>query len=372
MFLLYLGISLCAFKKAIARRILQVILENFVAKVFARMASIRLVGWQTSSSLHFHRRKVIQLLSYPGFYKLTRRYLDFFISEVKSQQQKMALDGYFWSKEDIVCVCSIVLRRHRWIGRLWNEVFDMIICVPTLTWEYATDKEKGKIENEEDSGPSDNEEKEIDGHEPSEKKLDEITEMDEQTVNNENIESAFTFTDTQTYEEFFEEKRASQKACALETGLVYCFKSFQLFVNFVNDTLLHMFQLVKDDNITLSTCKFVCANGNEDKVANLVKLSKQEMELKLLDKYKQFDTIVNLFKRVISRYFIMKDIPKDLTLCYIFFEKANVCVISKNASTCHDAFESKVFSKIWNEVKQSCQGNLKVIMEQCAVQAKEK
>ncbi|ETO30343.1 hypothetical protein RFI_06777 [Reticulomyxa filosa] len=323
---------------------------------------------------------------------------------MKSQQQKMTLDGDFWSKEDIECVQQCLAQTSvDWT--LWNEVFDTIIYVPTLTWEvetkredplisdmlstqcddikYATDKEKGKVENEEeDSGSSDNEEKDRDEHEPSEEKLDDITEMDEHTVdvedrknseNNENIEST------------------------LYPKHIANVKTFQLFVNFVNDTLSHMFQLVKDDTITLATCKFVCTNVNEDKVANLVKLSKQEIGLskqetkfkELLDKYKQFDTIVNLFKLVISRYFLMKGIPKDLTLCYIFSEKRIFVSFPKILRQCHDAFEvlnslkqpmntldmlrdSKVFSKILNEVKQSCQGNLKVIMEQCAVHAKEK
>ncbi|ETN97731.1 hypothetical protein RFI_39795, partial [Reticulomyxa filosa] len=118
-------------------------------------------------------------------------------------------------------------------------------------------------------------------------------------------------TDNQTQEEFFEEKRASHNACTLETGLAYCFKCiqwtgiiskyianvkvFQLFVNFVNGMLSHLLQLVKDDTITSTTCKLVCANGNEDKVAKLVELSKQEITYEklstLVNKYKQFDTI---------------------------------------------------------------------------------
>ncbi|ETO01389.1 hypothetical protein RFI_36051, partial [Reticulomyxa filosa] len=163
--------------------------------------------------------------------------------------------------------------------------------------------------------PSDNEENK--GNENKDE-LDEKIEIKQESVenrkiieNNENIELTFQSTDNQTQEEFFEEKRASQKACTLEIGLAYCFKcilwtsiiskyianvkAFELFVNFVNDMLSHLFELVKDDTITSTTCKFVCANGNEDKVAKLVELSKQEITYEklstLVNKYKQFDTI---------------------------------------------------------------------------------
>ncbi|ETO01362.1 hypothetical protein RFI_36078, partial [Reticulomyxa filosa] len=95
------------------------------------------------SASHFHRN-VLQLLSYPDFYKLPRTYLDLFISEVKSQQQKMALDGDFWSKEDVKCVQQCLVQTSvDWT--LWNEVFDTMICVPTLTWEVETKREDPPI-----------------------------------------------------------------------------------------------------------------------------------------------------------------------------------------------------------------------------------
>ncbi|ETO32578.1 hypothetical protein RFI_04539, partial [Reticulomyxa filosa] len=359
-------------------------------------------GKPESSSLHFHR-KVIQLLSYPDFYKLTRTYLDFFISEVKLQQQKMALDGEFWNTKDIECVQQCFAQPSvNWT--LWNEVFDTIICVPTLTWEVETkrkdlcisdmlltqcadiksetdvprDDNTGEttlqlIEDEKAQSPnteerSENEKKYDDSsdrdgsakkglgialflnnvrknnplsHSPVKQYIKEIelslnklassdlsntTENkyntpEEQTVvyvedqkhsgNNENIELIFQSTDHQTQEELREERLASQNAHVLKTGLAYCFKyilwtdiifkytanvrAFELFVNFVKDMLSHLFELVKDDTITSATCKFVCANGNEDKVAKLVELSKQEITYEklstLVNKYKQFDTI---------------------------------------------------------------------------------
>ncbi|ETO34456.1 hypothetical protein RFI_02637, partial [Reticulomyxa filosa] len=100
----------------------------------------------------------------------------------------------------------------------------------------------------------------------------------------------------------------------------------------VNDTLSHLFQLVKDDTITLATCKFISSSKSCEK------LGKQETKFKeLLDN--------------------CKFIYKDLTLCYIFS--------GKRIFLCHDALEvlnalkqpmntldmlkdSKVFSKIWN------------------------
>ncbi|ETN98437.1 hypothetical protein RFI_39064, partial [Reticulomyxa filosa] len=261
--------------------------------------------------------------------------------------------------------------------------------------------------------PSDNEENK--GNENKDE-LDERIEMKQEFVedrkiieNNENIELTFQSTDTQTQEEFFEEKRASQKACTLETGLAYCFKcilwtgiiskytanvkAFELFVNFVNDVLSHLFELVKDDTITSITCKFVCTNGNEDKVAKLVESSKRETEFEklfiLVNTYKQFDTIVNLFRRVMSRYFLWKDISKELISCSIFSENRKFASFPKMLQRYHDAFdllktleqpmnildvlrESNAFRKIWDEVKQSCKGDLKAVMEQCVTQAKEK
>ncbi|ETO16450.1 hypothetical protein RFI_20886, partial [Reticulomyxa filosa] len=335
----------------------------------------------SSSSLHFHR-KVIQLLSYPYFYELPRTCLEFFIGEVKLQQKKMTIDGDFWSKEDIECVQQCLVQPS--VGwALWNHVFAIMINVPILTWEVET---KSLISND---------------------IKDDTTSL---SSNSRNIGQIIRSDNTHMQEEFLEEKRASQNAHVLETSLAYCFKcilwmdiisenianvkAFQLFVNFVNDTLSHLFELVKDDTITLATCKFVCTNGNEDKVANLVKLSKPEMELgkqemkfkELLDKYKQFDTIVNLFERVMSRYFLVEDISKDLVLCCTFSETRRFASFQ---NMFHNAFdllktleqpmnildvliESNVFHKIWNQIKKSCQGDLKVIMEQCVVQAKEK
>ncbi|ETN97390.1 hypothetical protein RFI_40139, partial [Reticulomyxa filosa] len=112
-----------------------------------------LQGWLQRGSLdgtagstsHFHRN-VLQLLSYPDFYKLPRTYLDLFINEVKSQQQKMALDGDFWNTEDVERVQQCLVQTSvDWA--LWNEVFDTMICVPTLTWEVETKREDPLISN---------------------------------------------------------------------------------------------------------------------------------------------------------------------------------------------------------------------------------
>ncbi|ETO00354.1 hypothetical protein RFI_37093, partial [Reticulomyxa filosa] len=115
--------------------------------LWEKLLQASLQGWlqhgfldgTAESASHFHRN-MLQLLSYPDFYKLPRTYLDLFISEVKSQQQKMALDGDFWNTEDIECVQQYLAQKSvDWT--LWNEVFDTMICVPTLTWEVETKRE---------------------------------------------------------------------------------------------------------------------------------------------------------------------------------------------------------------------------------------
>ncbi|ETO02585.1 hypothetical protein RFI_34836 [Reticulomyxa filosa] len=160
---------------------------------------------------------------YPDFYKLTHRYLDLFISEVKSQQQKMALDGDFWN-----------IKRTSVDWTLWNEV----------TCEVETKREdlliSDMLSTQCDDIEVTMEEKDRNVHdEPSEEKLDVITEMDEQ-------------------------KRPEK-----QLGLLLRMY-FMDGIPIVNDTLSHLFQLAKEmDTITLATYK----------VANLVQLSKTRDEI---------------------------------------------------------------------------------------------